>query len=83
MKAADCVDRTERMQGIGGCVDCTAGLASVWIATIFACHCSCMRSVSSTRTAASHNSPRVCNCLTVAALRHGETALYRAFMGIK
>jgi len=44
-----------------GCVDCTAGRASVWIATIFACHCSCTRSVSSTQPAASHHSPRVGN----------------------
>jgi len=47
------------------------------------CHCSCMVSVCSTQTAASHHSPRVGNCLTVAAQRHGEAAPYRAFMGIK
>jgi len=47
------------------------------------CHCSCTRSVCSTQPAASHHSPRVCNCLTVAAQRHGEAAPHRAFMGIK
>ena len=66
-----------------GCVDCTAARASVWIATIFACQCSCTRSVCSTHPAASHNSPRVCNCLTVVAPRHCEAAPHRAFMGIK
>jgi hypothetical protein len=66
-----------------GCVDCTAARASVWIATIFACQCSCTRSVCSTQTAASHHSPRVCNCLTVVAPRHCEAAPHRAFMGIK
>jgi hypothetical protein len=66
-----------------GCVDCTAGRASVWIATSFACHCSCTRSVRSTQPAASHHSSCVCNCLTVAAQRHGVAALHWAFMGIK
>jgi hypothetical protein len=47
------------------------------------CHCSCTRSVCSTQPAASHNSPRVCNCLTVVAPRHCEAAPHRAFMGIK
>ena len=47
------------------------------------CHCSCTRSVCSTHPAASHNSPRVCNCLTVVAPRHCEAAPHRAFMGIK
>ena len=40
-------------------------------------------SVSSTQTAASHHSTRVCNCLTVAAPRHSEAVPHRAFMGIK
>ena len=66
-----------------GCVDYTAACASVWIATIFACQCSCTHSVCSTQPAASHNSPRVCNCLTVVAPRHCEAAPHRAFMGIK
>jgi len=66
-----------------GCVERTAGHASVWIATSFAWGCSCTRSVSSTQPAASHNSPSVCNCLTVADQRHSEAAPHRAFMGIK
>ena len=47
------------------------------------CHCSCTRSVCSTQPAASHHSPRVCNCLTVADQRHSEATPHRAFMGIK
>ena len=65
------------------CVERTAGHASVCIATSFACGCSCTRSVSSTQPAASHHSPRVSNCLTVAAQRHGAAAPHRVVMGIK
>ena len=70
-------------RALAGCVERTAGHASVWTATSFACGCSCTRSVSSTQPAASHHSPRVGNCLTVVALRHGEAAQHRVFMGIK
>jgi len=52
-----------------GCVDCTAGRASVWIATIFVCCCNCTRSVLSPQAAASHHLSRVRNCLTVVAPR--------------
>jgi hypothetical protein len=41
------------------------------------------RSVCSTQPAASHHSPRVSNCLTVVAQRHGVAAQHLAFMGIK
>ena len=70
-------------RALAGCVERTAGHASVWIATSFACGCSCTRSVSSTQPAASHHAPRVSNCLTVAAPRHGAAAPQRAVMGIK
>jgi hypothetical protein len=58
-----------------------ANAAEFW-STPSQCHCSCTRSVCSTQPAASHHSPRVCNCLTVVAPRHGEAAPHRAFMGI-
>ena len=70
-------------RALAGCVERTAGHASIWIATSFACGCSCTRSVSSTQPAASHHLPRVGNCLTVAAPRHGAAAPHRAVMGIK
>ena len=88
LPAADCVDRTEQVlsnvcRELAGCVERTVGHASIWIATSFACGCSCTRSVSSTQPAASHHLPRVGNCLTVAAPRHGAAAPHRAVMGIK
>ena len=70
-------------RALAGCVERTAGHASVWIATSFACGCSCTRSVSSTQPAASHHLPRVGNCLTVATQRHNAAAPHRAVMGIK
>ena len=57
--AADCVDRkSNSCRTLAGCVELTAGHALVWIATSFACGCSCTRSVRSTQPSPSHHLSR-------------------------
>ena len=46
-------------RALAGCVERTAGHASVWIATSFACGCSCTHSVRSTQPSPSHHLSRV------------------------
>ena len=53
------IAQSNTCRALAGCVERTAGHASVWIATSFACSCSCTLSVRSTHPAASHHLSRV------------------------
>ena len=84
LPAADCVDLIEQhMQGVGWLCG-----THCWTCLDLDCHEFRMRlqlhAFCELHTAAaSHHLPRVCNCLTVSAPRHGAAALHRAVMGIK